>query len=68
MSNDYMNWSVGHPNQSAHSCVVNVRTTGFNFQWQSADCASIYNGSAHHFFCQINACDTDNYCTDIIHH
>jgi hypothetical protein len=39
------------------------RAGGFRFGWQNGACSDTVN-DFHDYFCQYNACDTDNYCTD----
>lgn len=61
----YTDWDTdgGYPNDSNgdKQCIANVVLHGFVTGWRNYACDSVFQ-AAYRSFCQINACDTDNYC------
>uniref|UniRef100_A0A915APJ9 C-type lectin n=1 Tax=Parascaris univalens TaxID=6257 RepID=A0A915APJ9_PARUN len=58
-SGDYTNWAPGQPNTASGKCVSEV-IQSLSGSWTSEDCEDFVVTRA--FLCQLNACDTDNYC------
>nr|CAJ43277.1 hypothetical protein [Ascaris suum] len=56
---DYTDWAPGQPNTAAGKCVSEA-IQNLNGTWTSEICESILVARA--FSCELNACDTTNYC------
>ncbi|KAH7714618.1 Protein CLEC-62 a [Aphelenchoides avenae] len=60
--NDFEAWASGNGNHGKNPDGVQVNPSGFDTYWY--DVAQFGTSSA--YMCQVNACDTDNYCDDSI--
>ncbi|CAJ0604746.1 unnamed protein product [Cylicocyclus nassatus] len=58
---DFRKWNKGHPSLDDDKyCVLTAQSsTEFELGWQNEVCNLC---SAGNYVCQMNACDTDNYC------
>ncbi|KHJ78207.1 lectin C-type domain protein, partial [Oesophagostomum dentatum] len=59
----FTRWNRGYPLAKnlleSNRCVLNAQTsTAFNLFWQNENCKSV----PRRYVCQMNSCDTDNYC------
>ncbi|CAJ0609957.1 unnamed protein product [Cylicocyclus nassatus] len=55
-------WNRGYPSLSGGNCVDTAQySTKFEFGWQNIHCRYVYKP----YICQMNSCDTDNYCANI---
>ncbi|KAH7726128.1 Protein CLEC-62 a [Aphelenchoides avenae] len=59
--NDFDAWGAGYPDNSGGKNCVNEVQYGFAATWQSTNCHSVQA----RYICQVNTCDTDNYCDDV---
>ncbi len=59
--NSFTNWYPGFPNENGNCVAMSRKAPGWQFAWENVPCShpelSIFN-----YFCQYDACDTDNYC------
>uniref|UniRef100_A0A914WTJ7 VWFA domain-containing protein n=1 Tax=Plectus sambesii TaxID=2011161 RepID=A0A914WTJ7_9BILA len=58
---DFTTWAPGFPlyNNADQACVLVDKFTSFAYKWKNAACF----GPVAYPICQINACDTDNFCS-----
>ncbi|KAH7717312.1 CBN-CLEC-62 protein [Aphelenchoides avenae] len=61
-ANGYQPWIGGHENHSANGDGVQVVPSGFSAYWSNVD----EWGTSSRYMCQVDTCDTDNYCDDSI--
>ncbi|KAH7714014.1 CLEC-61.1 protein [Aphelenchoides avenae] len=61
-NNGYQPWLGGSENHAKVGDAVQVSPSGFHTYWQNEDLW----GTSSRYICQMNACDTDNYCDDSV--
>ncbi|KAH7726109.1 CLEC-62 protein [Aphelenchoides avenae] len=60
-TNGYTAWGAGYPDNSGGKNCVKVVQYGFTATWQNVNCYA----ESTRYICQVNTCDTDNYCEDV---
>ncbi|CAJ0604742.1 unnamed protein product [Cylicocyclus nassatus] len=59
---DFRKWNKGFPSLNGDArCVLTAQTsTSFELGWQNIHCRNV----SKRYICQMNSCDTDNYCAN----